>query len=374
MSPKKGMRQLRPIAPALLLSLCSVTTAQTDAGGWRTADPMKHARDTFTLTALPDGNVLASGGASGHGWLASSEIFDVKSGTWRPTGDLNQPRYGHTATVLQDGRVLVTGSWIDRYIASTETYDPATGLWKTSAPMHHPRDRHTATLLPDGRVLVAGGFSDGGALASVEVYDPAADTWTEWPDLPRPTAYHIAAVLDPETILFGGGEGQRRNYPHAMLFEWKSQTFQATPDLSVPHAYGETATLLRDGNVLVGGGEPNEPGAGKTALKSVEMFDVATKRWSERASLNIPRFFHTSTLLRDGRVLVTGGMTRAEPNPAQSSTEFYDAAEDSWTSGPRMSSGRARHCAVILPDGSVLVAGGHGPDGDPLNSVEILRP
>ena len=56
------------------------------------------------------------------------------------------------------------------------------------------------------------------------------------------------------------------------------------------------------GRVLVAGGYTDTGG-----VANCELFDPSTGRWSQTGRLHIRRFFHTTTLLADGRVLVAGG-------------------------------------------------------------------
>ena len=77
--------------------------------------------------------------------------------------------------------------------------------------------------------------------------------------------------------------------------------------------------------------------------------------WSSSANMRSPRTFHTATLLSNGKVLVTGGMTY---NAAIWSTEVYDPSSGTWSPSGNMSSPRAFHTATLLPNGKVLVAGG----------------
>ena len=61
------------------------------------------------------------------------------------------------------------------------------------------------------------------------------------------------------------------------------------------------------------------------------------------------RFSHTATLLKDGRVLVVG----------YHSGELYDPDADTWSSAGKMSRSRGRsHTATLLEDGRVLIVGG----------------
>ena len=76
--------------------------------------------------------------------------------------------------------------------------------------------------------------------------------------------------------------------------------------------------------------------------------------------LTIPRFGHTSTLLQDGRILVTGGFTlcSAVKCPASKSVEIIDVESGKIETLIDMNEERAMHEAVLLSDGSVLIFGG----------------
>ena len=88
----------------------------------------------------------------------------------------------HTLTVLPDGKVLATGGQtatdgVDETtgVLATEIWDPDTDTWTTMASHRRPRLYHSsALLLPDGRVLLAGGGAFGNAKneKSGEIYSP----------------------------------------------------------------------------------------------------------------------------------------------------------------------------------------------------------
>src|SRR5580765_8159726 len=67
------------------------------------------------------------------------------------------------------------------------------------------------------------------------------------------------------------------------------------------------------------------------------------------------RFYHTATLLSDGKVLVAGGQSATF---FTNSAELYDPANGTWTATGAMSTNRAQHTATLLLNGKVLVAGG----------------
>ncbi len=106
------------------------------------------------------------------------------SPTWKNTSPMAFSRGYHTLTSLPDGQVLVTGGEtasdgrdITKSALAAELWDPATEAWTTMAAQLNGRLYHsTALLLPDGRVLVAGGgrAPGGGATNQLngEIYSP----------------------------------------------------------------------------------------------------------------------------------------------------------------------------------------------------------
>src|SRR5436190_1009293 len=82
-------------------------------------------------------------------------------------------------------------------------------------------------------------------------------------------------------------------------------------------------------------------------------------------SLNIGRYFHTATLLSNGKVLVAGGY-----GGAFISEELYDPASGTWSATGNLTTARSNPTATLLPNGKVLVAGGVGTHG-PLSSAEL---
>jgi hypothetical protein len=91
------------------------------------------------------------------------------------------------------------------------------------------------------------------------------------------------------------------------------------------------------------------------------------------AAMTAPRAVHTATLLRDGTVLVAGGFGVGD-DAALASTERYSPATARFTEGPRMTTPRLGHSATLLPDGRFLVAGGFGAGGAVLDTAELYDP
>ncbi|RME21179.1 MAG: hypothetical protein D6806_15125, partial [Deltaproteobacteria bacterium] len=138
-----------------------------------------------------------------------------------------------------------------------------------------------------------------------------------------------------------------------------------------------TATLLRDGRVLLAGGVGLVAGKLST-LQSAELFNPATNRFESVSVMGSGRAHHTATMLADGNVLIVGGAAYDAGNI----TGYYDTAllyhadTNSWEElASRMSTPRAFHAAVALDSvtfgGNVVVFGGENQDGT-LNTFELF--
>src|SRR3954447_26069606 len=80
---------------------------------------------------------------------------------------------------------------------------------------------------------------------------------------------------------------------------------------------------------------------------------VQLTRADPAGTLVNPRWFHTATLLADGRVLLAGGVIQ---NGATDSCEIYNPATNAWTKTGSLNGARWFHSAVLLTDGRVLAA------------------
>ncbi len=174
-----------------------------------------------------------------------------------------------------------------------------------------------------------------------------------------PRAFHAAARLANGKVLICGGtseENAANALVSAELYEPESGSFVPTGDMSVAREEA-TATLLRNGTVLIAGGTTGT--ALHTTLASAELYDPATGAFRPTGSMTTARQDHTATLLPDGRVLITGGTS--DGVHALATAEIYDPATGSFASTGTMTVAREGHTATLMDDGHVLIAGGgHG--------------
>ncbi len=93
--------------------------------------------------------------------------------------------------------------------------------------------------------------------------------------------------------------------------------------------------------------------------------------WVAAAEMREARAGHTATLLPDGTVLVVGGHDWTGWPLA--SAEIYDPATNAWHDAASLSVPRRDHTATLLADGEVLVTGG-ASTSDILSSAELYDP
>jgi len=79
---------------------------------------------------------------------------------------------------------------------------------------------------------------------------------------------------------------------------------------------------LSDGRVLICGGTSNAKVGG--VLSSAELYDSNTRRFIPTGAMTVARMGQTITMLRDGRVLITGGVRNIGFRSELSSAEIYD--------------------------------------------------
>ena len=133
--------------------------------------------------------------------------------------------------------------------------------------------------------------------------------------------------------------------------------FTATGSMITPRFF-HTATLLPDGRVLIAGGDGSYSPT-TNAEDSAELYDPATGTFVATGSMTMPRDGHTATLLSNGTVLIAGGGPRINgAGYSLASAELYDPVSGAFTPTGSMTVERTFHTATLLNNGKVLIAGG----------------
>lgn len=293
-------------------------------------------------------------------------------------------RIGQASVALGDSQVLIAGGLSDRApgtqdilncllknfaagcmqvpmpiaLNEAELYDPRLGVFVPAASMQVARANAASVRLANGQVLLVGGLgaydgADPGATA--ELYAPAANRFsaTAGPPVVRRNGGASATLLKDGRVLIAGGSGCYWKrvaptlayldcfpyYNEAELYDPATGRFTATGSMSVIRS-GHSAVRLASGKVLVVGGD----GLNGTGTSSAELYDPLTGSFSPLG--NLPAYASTAAALPDGRVLIVGSYPPA--------AWIYDPAAGSITTipGPELGSGPA----LPLADGRILLA------------------
>jgi RHS repeat-associated protein len=323
---------------------------------------MNNAREFHAATLLDNGKVFITGG-----WAfplpKAGELYDPSTGQFSLTGNLGLPRYMHTATLLGNGLVLIVGGVGQSnppfgnvaVTNSAELYDPVSGTFFATGCLSTARYSHTATLLSNGKVLILGGtdLADN-VFASAELYDPTTGTFSPAGNMNLAREGQTATTLTNGKILISAGGGPNNSLVDtAEVYDPTTGSFALA---GTPLVRGDEskATLLNDGDVLYAVGT---------------FLVLYQNQFSSYTNLN----FGTSdggaalTLMNDGRALLTG-------SGVLDSALIYDPKAGIIASLGGMNSARASHTSTKLKDGSVLLTGGTDANGTVLATAEFYVP
>lgn len=242
------------------------------------------------------------------------------------TGDLNVRRFGHVMSLLPNNKVWVTGkgrACTNNELKSTEIFDPDALTWSYGPNLNYERAFHTVTQLSNGKFLLAGGedTSAGNSGDGVaELYDATANTIEKVGAMKNPRSYHSAILLNTGKVLMVGGVDLSKPYQDAAeittaeLYDPATKTFSLTGSQPATSRYFHTATLLNDGRVLITGGTGNEaavPGDNsplfQPSIKRVEIFDPTTEKFKDVSAMGHARSHHAAFKLTSGKVMIVGG-------------------------------------------------------------------
>lgn len=335
---------------------------------------------------LPDGQLM-SYGTNATGQQGAELIYDI----WNPTlgtgtsAHLVLPNTTSTdifcsaQSVMLSGDVLTSGGDLTvngkRNSAnnSTTVFSPSSNTLTSNTPMTYARWYGSLVALPNGQLVIFGGRQNVGTLSPVqpattpELYDPALGSWTALTGATSssiftdnwwyPRAYVApggsvfllgengymysisttgagsitthskvrapAAGVALPTISFAPGLAlSLRTNQAVVVVDYRSSTPVVTPTASMDQVrFWASGTILADGTVLINGGSEVANKLTGVAYQA-QIWNPATGLWTAGASATKPRLYHsTALLLPDATVLTAGG---GAPGPAKNlNAEIY---------------------------------------------------
>lgn len=379
-------------------------TDYQEGRGWKTAK-LENRTDLFCsgVSIIHDGSYFAVGGTNGltYGalhtnlldpltmrWRAANEMPDLWAGRWYPT-----------LTNLPNNEVLITGG----------TAAPSPGYFSNIGPKPEWPAQFAEWMMRGKQDGFRYGGLDKGYNLLFEVYDPQSSKLRDLlgasaADLETFELFYPWWFVAPNGKAFLGGGGREKRFLDWQTGTWSSPIYRA-PFSDTHRIYGSAVQYEPSKILVVGGG--------------YDAYDHQNRRWDNNntnsayimtlgddtvgftpiTGMHYKRTHHMATVLPDGRVMVSGGLQTGgsddngqfapqdpaswspgpgediETNPwrvtprtiwntnlAVRTVELWDPKNpNQWVKGPRTQEHRIYHnIAQLLPDGTVLVAGGGG--------------
>lgn len=351
-------------------------SAYAAAGTWSTTGSMPYDNSCHASALLPNGRVLAAGGEKDNQLpLNTASLYNAITGTWSATSSMSTARYHPSYVLLANGKVLIAGGYMGAWTSVTNTaelYDANTAVFSNTGSMLTARVSNMNILvqLANGKALIAGGSSNAtnNPLSSAETYNSATGTWSNTGAMHYPRVEHTVTRLSNGKVLVAGGSTLGMYYApttSAELYDPATGTWSNIAPM-VSARMGHTATLLSNGKVLVAGGFSNKIWG--INLRTAEIYDPITGTWTAVGLMATARGLHSATLLPNGTVLVAGGYSSI------TSAELYNPSTATWSTTGALGYGTYTHNTTLLNTGKVLLAGGWNGWGYATSRAEVYDP
>lgn len=240
-------------------------------------------------------------------------------------------------------------------------YHASRNTWTRLADMPEPLT-HAGTAADGEVIYLVGGFR-GGYGSSTELvwlYDTRSDSWSMGPSLPAGRGAGALVKLDRQLHYFGGVIREDDSYLEDTGDHWildldgDGRWREAAP---LPNPRNHLGGAALGGRVYaVGGQHLGDEDRGNQA--DVHVYDPAEDSWREVAPLPRARgHIHTSTLEKEGRLVVLGGVEQG--GAAVSSVLEYDPAADRWQELSALPAPRQAAVAGRVGE-RIVVATGYG--------------
>jgi hypothetical protein len=349
-----------------------------------------HARGLHTATRLPDGRVFIAGGCEKALWRVG---FPDPPGPI-PVVEVDVP----------EGGFGTAGSTAEIINPTTKVVD------ELLEPLPTSRAYHGDILLPNGDVLLLGGMGPVGnqALQSMVRYSPSSGIFEEIASamaVPRQGMLLVPFGSDA-TLIWGGnhppvaGAGtfaEVLTVESDEIFVQEPQFVDTSASQGLPSFYSAGARLP-SGELLVTGGmftyKEKDPSLTEPrVLLEYRVLDMSNEiiAHPENPANTMGHLFafHSANLLRNGNVLIAGGVTSIQSptwfcDPQEKAIFFYPLEEEESAFGIEQIGGnsvvmyapRAGHSSTELNDGTILLVGGFTGKGSVVisDSAEIYNP
>jgi PKD repeat protein len=295
-------------------------TQMTASAGWS-------GRAYHTSVAMPDGSIVLMGGTDKSSSKNDTWRSTDNGATWTQvnTGSGWSPRMSHCSVAMPDGSIVLMGGLTSDGYTNDEVWksidDGTTWTRVTASPGWSARRDFSCVAMPDGSIVLMGGEIDGGGLKN--------DTWRSTDNGATWTQMNVNAG-------------------------WTARTEQ-------------NSVAMPDGSIVLMGGVGNSNSILNDTWGSTN--NGATWTQLNASSGWTTRYAHSSVVMPDGSIVLTGGENNLEGSLKNDTWRSTNNGV-TWTQitvSPGWSS-RFEHTSVAMPDGSIVLMGGSGVTYDSLKN------
>lgn len=319
------------IAYKLSLLVLLLLSGQAFGQAWENISAQGNPTPRHENSAVASGNDLYVIGGRG---IKPVEVFHTKNNTWEKLAETPIEMH-HFQAVAYKGEIYVAGALTGSYphetpISHVYIFNPQKNEWRKGPEIPRKRGGAGCFVMNDRLYLVCG-IVDGhwnGHMTWFDSMDLETGSWALHPDAPR-ARDHVAVGVIGEKLVVAGGRRSRAKTKEVMT--------------------------LTESNV--------------------DVFDFTTKKWTIAPKEgHIPTLrAGSSAVVYNGKLVVIGGESGAQV-PAHNEAEAFDPETMSWTSLPKMNTGRHGTGAGVINGKIYTAAGSKNRGGGPeLNSVEVFK-
>ena len=285
--------------------------------------------------------------------------------------------FGYAGQLLRHTSLCVVGGWQEPRAPGARTadvtgevlvLDPRMDRWVLRAQCRVPRQYHDCAAVGDTLFVCGGVGGDDVVTDLIEKLDTRTMLFDAADQLAKGChSLRVVGVGDNMFSIGGITANGHFNGRLARLDVRGAAGWSKMRSMPAPRS-GMGAAAIGGCIFVVGGWD------GLRQLATVLRYDLKTNRWSAAAPMRSPRYALGCAVSGGLLYAVGGGVSKKKGKvSALRTVEVYDPASDKWTLLPPLSNPRMA-CACVSHGDNVVVLGGQDSAKQPVRSVELYNP
>ncbi|HEV2296298.1 MAG TPA: kelch repeat-containing protein [Tepidisphaeraceae bacterium] len=331
-----------------------IATVGAGVTGYNNTGLAANTRYVYRVRAFNGAGASAWSNEDGSTTLTGVTSTDSSILRWSTVAASPVARAEAQAGVIGGKLYLLGGVDFNGPYARTDMYDPAANKWTRLRDL--PRKlTHAGTAVEGRNIYLAGGYigtaSTGWAqtFATREVwrYNVDANTYSAMPQLPQARGSGALVALGGKLHFVAGADLARADRGEHWVLDLNNTAAGWKAAATMPNGRSHLAAVVLGGKIYVVGGQHGYDSAA-VGQSDVHVWDPANPSvWTKAASLPRRLSHHnSSTVVRNGRILVLGGATT--PDTTTNAVSSYDPATNRWTDITPLPSKRTSGVAGVI--------------------------